>query len=198
MPQEMFAGSRSRARRRPRCLWLPSAACAAAQRDDPTVARDADAHRGPLAGGAAALRRLGRLHREPGVDGVGLVRAPASLRWIGVALGVCVVPAVHWLLTALGPNVSETVLVKERHELVTSAGPVPMDPPSAVHHRYRALRRPRPDGVQLVHPRDGADRPRADSDRGGAARRACVCRAFRIEVPVQQRTGAMLPRVRSG
>jgi protein-S-isoprenylcysteine O-methyltransferase Ste14 len=44
-------------------------------------------------------------------------------RWVGVALGMCVVPAVHWLLTALGSNVSETVLVKERHELVTSAGP---------------------------------------------------------------------------
>ena len=49
--------------------------------------------------------------------------APAWLRWIGVALGVCVVPAVHLVLTALGSNVSETVLVKERHELVTSAGP---------------------------------------------------------------------------
>jgi protein-S-isoprenylcysteine O-methyltransferase Ste14 len=49
--------------------------------------------------------------------------APAWLRWIGVALGVCVVPAVNWVLTALGSNVSETVFVKERHELVTSAGP---------------------------------------------------------------------------
>ena len=49
--------------------------------------------------------------------------SPAWLRWLGVALGICVVPAVHWLLTALGSNVSETVLVKERHELITGTGP---------------------------------------------------------------------------
>jgi protein-S-isoprenylcysteine O-methyltransferase Ste14 len=51
------------------------------------------------------------------------LEAPVWVRWIGAALGACVVPAVHWLLTALGSNVSETVLVKERHELVTRAGP---------------------------------------------------------------------------
>ena len=49
--------------------------------------------------------------------------APEGLRWAGVVLGACVVPAVHWVLTALGSNVSETVLTKARHELVTSAGP---------------------------------------------------------------------------
>ncbi len=49
--------------------------------------------------------------------------APEWVRWLGVAMGLCVVPAVHWVLGALGSNVSETVLVKERHELVTSAGP---------------------------------------------------------------------------
>jgi protein-S-isoprenylcysteine O-methyltransferase Ste14 len=49
--------------------------------------------------------------------------APEWLRWAGVALGFCVVPAVHWVLSALGSNVSETVLIKDRHELVTTAGP---------------------------------------------------------------------------
>ena len=49
--------------------------------------------------------------------------APVWLRWTGAALGACVVPAVHWVLSALGSNVSETVLTKDRHELVTSAGP---------------------------------------------------------------------------
>jgi protein-S-isoprenylcysteine O-methyltransferase Ste14 len=49
--------------------------------------------------------------------------APNWLRWMGVGLGVCVVPAVHWVLTALGSNVSETVLTKDRHELVSSVGP---------------------------------------------------------------------------
>jgi protein-S-isoprenylcysteine O-methyltransferase Ste14 len=49
--------------------------------------------------------------------------APEWLRWMGVALGACVVPSVHWVLSALGSNVSETILTKDRHELVTSAGP---------------------------------------------------------------------------
>jgi protein-S-isoprenylcysteine O-methyltransferase Ste14 len=49
--------------------------------------------------------------------------APEWLRWLGVGLGICVVPSVHWVLSALGSNVSETVLTKDRHELVSSAGP---------------------------------------------------------------------------
>src|SRR5262245_64004213 len=49
--------------------------------------------------------------------------APGWLRWTGVGLGACVVPSVHWVLNALGSNVSETILTKDRHELVTAAGP---------------------------------------------------------------------------
>jgi protein-S-isoprenylcysteine O-methyltransferase Ste14 len=49
--------------------------------------------------------------------------APDWLRWLGVGLGICVIPSVHWVLSALGSNVSETVLTKDRHELVSSAGP---------------------------------------------------------------------------
>ncbi len=45
--------------------------------------------------------------------------APGWLRWLGVALGVAVVPTVHVVLSALGRNVSETVLTKASHELVT-------------------------------------------------------------------------------
>ena len=44
---------------------------------------------------------------------------PQTLRWLGLALGVLAVPAVHWVLSALGRNVTGTVLTKERHELVT-------------------------------------------------------------------------------
>jgi protein-S-isoprenylcysteine O-methyltransferase Ste14 len=45
--------------------------------------------------------------------------APQTLRWLGFIFGVLTVPAVHWVLSALGRNVTETVLTKERHELVT-------------------------------------------------------------------------------
>lgn len=45
---------------------------------------------------------------------------PMWVRWIGVALGCLVVPSVYYVLTALGANVSETVLTKQQHELVTT------------------------------------------------------------------------------
>ena len=46
--------------------------------------------------------------------------APPWMRWAGVSLGLCVLCAVHWVLRNLGRNVSETVLTKADHELVTS------------------------------------------------------------------------------
>ena len=54
---------------------------------------------------------------------------PTWARWTGVALGLLVVPSIYWVLTALGTNVSETVLTKPQHRLVTT-GP------------YRWLRHP--------------------------------------------------------
>ncbi len=45
--------------------------------------------------------------------------APAAVRWLGAILGGLVLPTVHWVLRTLGRNVSETVLTKTDHELVT-------------------------------------------------------------------------------
>lgn len=45
---------------------------------------------------------------------------PPVLWWLGAVLGVLTIPLVHWVLQNLGRNVSETVLTKESHELVTS------------------------------------------------------------------------------
>lgn len=47
------------------------------------------------------------------------VDLPQWTRWTGVVLGVLAVPSVYWVLTTLGANVSETVLTKGRHRLVT-------------------------------------------------------------------------------
>jgi protein-S-isoprenylcysteine O-methyltransferase Ste14 len=44
---------------------------------------------------------------------------PLWTRWIGVVLGILAVPSVHWVLSNLGENVSETVLTKQVHCLVT-------------------------------------------------------------------------------
>lgn len=47
------------------------------------------------------------------------VDVPIGVRWLGALLGFLTVLLVHWVLRTLGPNVSETVLTKERHALVT-------------------------------------------------------------------------------
>jgi protein-S-isoprenylcysteine O-methyltransferase Ste14 len=54
---------------------------------------------------------------------------PAWARWTGVVLGLAMVPAAYWVFRTLGRNVSETVLTREHHELVTT-GP------------YRVIRHP--------------------------------------------------------
>ncbi|MCI0432576.1 MAG: isoprenylcysteine carboxylmethyltransferase family protein [Gemmatimonadetes bacterium] len=46
--------------------------------------------------------------------------APVWLRHAGVVVGVVAIPAVWWVFSSLGRNVSETVLTKREHALVTS------------------------------------------------------------------------------
>ena len=100
---------------------------------------------------------------------------------------------------ALGSNVSETVLVKDRHELVTSAGP------------YRWVRHPLyTTGIALFIAIGlmaanwfilalAVDRADSDPNGGGAARGAGADRAFGAGYQeYRKRTGAMMPRFRSG
>ena len=47
---------------------------------------------------------------------------PSWARWTGVALGASTIPAAQWVFRSIGKNVSETVLTKDRHDLV-SVGP---------------------------------------------------------------------------
>ncbi len=44
---------------------------------------------------------------------------PAWARWAGVALGFLAIPLIFWVFRSLGKNVSETVLTKDHHALVT-------------------------------------------------------------------------------
>ena len=44
---------------------------------------------------------------------------PSWLRWAGVAAGLSLVPAALWVFRSLGLQVSETVLTKDQHQLVT-------------------------------------------------------------------------------
>lgn len=54
---------------------------------------------------------------------------PEWLRWLGVALGVVSMFSARWVLRAIGSNVSETILTKSAHQLVT-------------HGPYRWIRHP--------------------------------------------------------
>ena len=45
---------------------------------------------------------------------------PSWLRWAGAATAVLAVPSTWWVFRNIGSNVSETVLTKDNHELVTS------------------------------------------------------------------------------
>ena len=45
---------------------------------------------------------------------------PDGLRWLFGGLMLCCVPLMWWVFRSIGKNVSETILTKEGHELVTS------------------------------------------------------------------------------
>jgi protein-S-isoprenylcysteine O-methyltransferase Ste14 len=77
----------------------------------------------PLLGGIVAYLA------DPSVMSWASYESPWWLRWMGVLLASTSVPAVYWTLESLGRNVSETVLTRDRHELVT-------------HGPYRWVRHP--------------------------------------------------------
>jgi protein-S-isoprenylcysteine O-methyltransferase Ste14 len=47
------------------------------------------------------------------------VDLPVAWRWIGVVIGLLAIPFSQWVFRSLGRNVSETVLTKAQHDLVT-------------------------------------------------------------------------------
>jgi protein-S-isoprenylcysteine O-methyltransferase Ste14 len=57
------------------------------------------------------------------------VDLPAWLRWAGVIVGLAMLPVLYWVLRSIGDNISETILTKESHGLVT-------------HGPYRWIRHP--------------------------------------------------------
>ena len=44
---------------------------------------------------------------------------PGWVRWLGAGLGIVCLPLLWWVLTNIGSNISETVLIKREHKLVT-------------------------------------------------------------------------------
>lgn len=68
----------------------------------------------PLFGGVLAY-----LVYPPSIDWAS-IPAPTWVRWAGVGIGLATAPMLYWVLRTLGANISETVLTKEEHELVTT------------------------------------------------------------------------------
>jgi protein-S-isoprenylcysteine O-methyltransferase Ste14 len=89
-------------------------------------------------GTALLLRMLGALILAgsylayvfvPGVLEFARIGLPGWARWLAAALAVGGLFALRWVFTSIGSNISETVLTKERHQLVT-------------HGPYRWIRHP--------------------------------------------------------
>jgi protein-S-isoprenylcysteine O-methyltransferase Ste14 len=58
-----------------------------------------------------------------------MLSLPTWLRWLGVLVGFGMLPVIYWVMRSIGGNVSETVLTKATHALVT-------------HGPYRWVRHP--------------------------------------------------------
>jgi protein-S-isoprenylcysteine O-methyltransferase Ste14 len=47
------------------------------------------------------------------------ISLPVWVRWTGAGLGIACLPLLWWVFSSIGSNISETVLTKREHELVT-------------------------------------------------------------------------------
>ena len=55
----------------------------------------------------------------PGRMAWSTIYLPIWVRWLGAVLGVACLPLLWWVFTSIGSNISETVLTKREHRLVT-------------------------------------------------------------------------------
>jgi protein-S-isoprenylcysteine O-methyltransferase Ste14 len=95
---------------------------ARARRDGETVSRSREGSAFLLLRGVLALALFGSILAhifKPEWMTWATIQLGRPLRWLGFLLGLLAVPAIHWVLRSLGRNVTETVLTKEHHELVT-------------------------------------------------------------------------------
>ncbi len=45
---------------------------------------------------------------------------PSWLGWVGAGLGIIAVPLFYWMFSSLGKNVTDTVVIRKEHSLVTN------------------------------------------------------------------------------
>ena len=70
-------------------------------------------------GGLAAWGGVIAFMINPAAMAWGSVPLPAAVRWAGVALVALTAPLLLWTLRSLGPNLTDTVVTRQAHTLVT-------------------------------------------------------------------------------
>ncbi len=70
--------------------------------------------------GIAAMLGLVAFMIDPAWMAWSSVPLPAGVRWAGVGLGALTAALLIWTLRTLGPNLTDTVVTREKHTLVTS------------------------------------------------------------------------------
>ncbi|MGH9836982.1 MAG: isoprenylcysteine carboxylmethyltransferase family protein [Blastocatellia bacterium] len=55
----------------------------------------------------------------PGWMAWSAISLPIWVRWLGAGLGIACLPLIWWVFSSIGSNISETVLTKREHKLVT-------------------------------------------------------------------------------
>ncbi len=48
------------------------------------------------------------------------ISIPMELRWFGVVLGAIAIPLLYWMFSSLGKNVTDTVVIRKTHQLITT------------------------------------------------------------------------------
>jgi protein-S-isoprenylcysteine O-methyltransferase Ste14 len=57
---------------------------------------------------------------HPPLVGWGQLHLPDWLRWLGVVLVVAAIPLLVWMFRTIGKNITQTVAIREGHQLITS------------------------------------------------------------------------------
>ena len=125
--------------------------------------------------GLAAMGGLLTFVVNPALMAWSSVPLLVSLRWAGVGIGLLAGSLFVWTFRILGTNITDTVVTRRHHTLVTT-GPVPVCPAPVLCRGRPRLRCQCPGYSELVHRAHGGTRDdtsrRANDDRGGASREA--------------------------
>ncbi len=115
---------------------------------------------------------------NPSWMGWSSVPLPLWLRWTGVGIFALAGGLLFWTFRSLGSNLTDTVVTRMEHTLVT-ARPVSLGPPSVLRLRGLVGRRDLPGCVQLVPVVDRRAGPCSAGRQNANGRREAACPLWR-------------------